>query len=314
MNYKYLFGPVPSRRLGISLGVDLVPYKICSFNCVYCECGKTTNLTLERSEFFSTKSIIDELTDFLKKKPFLDYITFSGSGEPTLHSGLGKIVDFLKTDFPDYKIALLTNSSLLGDKKVQDEIKKIDVVVPSLDAVSEEAFNQINRPLNTITARQIIDGLYDFSKNYKGKIWLEIFIISGINDNQNELDMFKQVIADLHPDKIQINSLDRPGTELWVKKTSDEVLNQVKEYLYPLSVEIISKPEAINNLKVEETDNAVNLILSIIKRRPCTIEDLQTATGIPVKKIKENIDKLINDKKIEDNKQDRGNFYRIKLN
>lgn len=314
MNYKYIFGPVPSRRLGVSLGVDLVPYKVCSFDCVYCECGRTINKTLERKEFFSTQNIIDELSSFLKDKPSVDYITFSGSGEPTLHNGIGKITDFLKSNFPDYKIALLTNGSLLGDKKVQEEINKIDIVIPSLDAVSENAFNKINRPINSITANQIIEGLFDFAKNYTGKIWIEIFIIAGINDNESELELFKQVLTKLQPDKIQLNSLDRPGTELWVRKTSDNVLHKVKDYLHPLPVEIISKPEVINKLSNDDYDNAGHLILSIIKRRPCTLDDLQTATGIPVKNIKMTINKLIGENKVEEILQDRGRFYRIKNN
>lgn len=163
MDYKYIFGPVPSRRLGSSLGIDLIPYKTCSLNCVYCECGKTTDLTFERKEYVPTERVIEELDDYLKTEPELDYITFSGSGEPTLHNGIGEIIKFLKENYPQYQLALLTNSTLLNDEKLQDEIKKLDLIVPSLDAVSEDVFQKINRPVEGLSAQKIVQGLINLN-------------------------------------------------------------------------------------------------------------------------------------------------------
>ncbi|MGC9361302.1 MAG: radical SAM protein, partial [Candidatus Syntrophosphaera sp.] len=147
MNYKHLFGPVQSRRLGYSLGVDLVPYKYCPLNCVYCEVQHTTHLTLQREEFFLLEEITSELDDFLSSQPELDYITFSGAGEPTLNSHIGDIVSFLKEKYPRYKLALLTNGILLSDAKVRREVLPCDLVLPSLDACHQDSFEKINRPL-----------------------------------------------------------------------------------------------------------------------------------------------------------------------
>jgi len=130
MKFKHLFGPVPSRRLGVSLGIDLVPYKTCTMDCIFCECGKTTNLTIDRKEYVPTAEILDELDAYLKQSPDLDYITFSGLGEPTLHSRIGEILNFLKQNYPRYKVAILTNGTLLFHKELRDEIKNTDIVKP----------------------------------------------------------------------------------------------------------------------------------------------------------------------------------------
>ena len=144
--YKYIFGPVPSRRLGISLGVDIIPHKTCSLNCVYCECGRTTNLTTKRGEYTPVELIWEELKDFLSGNPKLDFITFSGSGEPTLHTGIGEIVDFIKADYPQYKLALLTNSTLFSQGNVIEQVIDMDVIIASLDVATEKNFIRINRP------------------------------------------------------------------------------------------------------------------------------------------------------------------------
>jgi len=176
MKYKHLFGPVPSRRLGISLGVDLVPHKVCSLNCIYCEVGETTNHTLERKEYVPVSEVLDELDHFLSGNPELDYITFSGAGEPTLNIGIGEIISHIKENFPQYKLALLTNSTLLSDAKVRADVKKVDLLLPSLDAISEDVFSKINNPASNLRSQDIIDGLIEFKKIFKGEIWLEILL------------------------------------------------------------------------------------------------------------------------------------------
>jgi len=215
MEFKHLFGPVPSRRLGVSLGIDLVPYKTCSFDCVYCECGKTTNKTIKRIEYVPTHEIINELKTYLDKNPELDYVTFSGAGEPTLHNGIKQIIDFLEQNY-QYKVAVLTNASLFYDKKVRMEIKNADLVKPKLDAGSDEIFKKINRPHENLNLNKIINGLIEFRKEYYGKIYLEIFIIPNLNDTTTELEKIKDIVKKINPDKIQLNTLDRPGTEKWV--------------------------------------------------------------------------------------------------
>ena len=240
MKYKYLFGPVPSRRLGISLGVDLVPHKVCSLNCVYCEVGRTTNLTIERKEYIPLQDILDELKHYLDKGPKLDYITFSGAGEPLLHNGIGKVISFIKDNYPQYKLAILTNSTLLFDEQVRVEIMKIDLLLPSLDAVSDEVFRKLNRPNPKLNNKRIIEGLIQFRKDFTGIIWLEIFIVPGLNDTQEELTSLKKTIESIAPDQVQLNTLDRPGTESWIAPVSQNRMEEIAEFLKPLPVMIIA--------------------------------------------------------------------------
>jgi len=239
--YKHLFGPVRSRRLGISLGVNMAPFKTCSLDCVYCECGATTVLTTERREYIPTYSIIAELDHYLGANPKLDYVTFGGSGEPTLHSGLGKIIRHLKKNYPQKKLALLTNSTLLYDSKLREDIVQCDLIVPSLDAVSDDVFYKINKPEKSLNCASIIKNLIDLSKEFKGQIWLEIFILPRVNDTDKETALFKEAATAINPDRVQLNSLDRPGTCSDVAVPSRVRLEEIARKLAPLPVEIVSR-------------------------------------------------------------------------
>ena len=163
--YKTLFGPVPSRRLGISLGVDLVPYKTCSLDCIYCECGATTHLTMKRKEYVAVDQVKNELVTYLSRDKKIDYITFSGSGEPTLNEGIGDVVQFLKSDYPRYKVALLTNSTLFDQPEVRRQVKDVDVIMASLDTATEPQFRRVNRPHPKLDLNSIIDGIAAFPEN-----------------------------------------------------------------------------------------------------------------------------------------------------
>ncbi len=308
MEFKHLFGPVFSRRLGISLGVDLVPHKVCSLNCIYCESKVTTNLTLRRKEYVSFTEIVAELTEFLKTKQHLDFITFSGAGEPLLNGNIGEIIAFLKNNFPQYKLALITNSTLLSDKKVRNEIKNIDLLLPSLDAVSSDVFKKINRPNKQLENTKIIDGLSKFRKIFKGKIWLEIFLIEGLNDTENELKLLKNAIQKIKPDEIQLNSLDRPGTLNWVKPVSAEKMENIANFFKPLNAKIIAKNQKITNLDSLQ-NNVKSQILQTIKRRPCTNIELAKMCGIHIKEVNKNLGKLLSENKVFTQEQERGIFY-----
>jgi wyosine [tRNA(Phe)-imidazoG37] synthetase (radical SAM superfamily) len=186
MKHKHLFGPVPSRRLGVSLGVDLIPLKTCSLDCVYCECGKTTRLTVERKEYIPVDRVIAELEVYLRNNPPLDFITFAGSGEPTLNSGLGNVISYLKQNFRQYRTCLLTNGTLFTDPEVRAEAAAVDLIIPSLDAATEDTFNRLNRPEISLDCTAIINGLEQLRSEYKGEIILEIFIVPGLNDTELE--------------------------------------------------------------------------------------------------------------------------------
>lgn len=239
--YKYLFGPVHSRRLGFSLGVDLIPFKTCPLDCVYCECGKTTNLTLERKNYVSTAVVCAELDDYIAKHPELDVITFSGAGEPTLAANIGEVIKHIKTKHPQYKVCVLTNAILLTDKQVRQEIAQADIVIPSLDAVSNEAFEKVDRPHKAIKLEEIIESLIAFRKEFTGKLFVEIFFVPGINDTPEELQEFVKVLHQIKPDGVQANSIDRQGTEKWVQPITEESAQRIAASFKDFSIQFYGK-------------------------------------------------------------------------
>lgn len=222
MEYRYLFGPVRSRRLGRSLGIDLVPGNICSFNCVYCECGTTTHITEKRGEYAPVTRIQQELDHYLRTKRDINHITLGGTGEPALHSGISTILEHMKKHHPQYKRAVLTNSTLLSQPEIRRELKDADLILPSLDAVSETILRKINRPPAGITTDAIIEGLIQLRAEFKGEIWLEIFFIPDINTTEEELHLLRDAAVQIKPDQIHINSLSRPGAEAWVPPLPQE--------------------------------------------------------------------------------------------
>ncbi|MCD4719097.1 MAG: radical SAM protein [Desulfobacula sp.] len=309
--YKYLFGPVPSRRLGMSLGVDLVPHKVCSLNCIYCECGRTTNLTIQRKEYIPYDDVVEELKNYMKNNPAPDYITFSGAGEPTLNSRIGDVLDFIKTNWPDIPVALLTNGSLFNHEQVRTQILKANLVLPSLDAASDSVFHKIDRPFHEITIKDYIQGLIDFRKEYKGKIWLEILILPDINDSIKDLQLLKNAIIKINPDKVQLNTLDRPGTVNNLRPANKAELQQIINFWDFNNTEIIASVPERKDMKSyrEDTENA---ILETISRRPCTLNDLSKILGIHINEINKYLGVLDGDGKIETNRQERGVFYQTR--
>ncbi len=304
--YKYIFGPVPSRRLGMSLGVDLMPHKTCSLNCVYCECGKTTHLTIKRDEYIPVELIKKELKDFLSGNPELDFITFSGSGEPTLHAGIGEIAEFISTDYPQYRSALLTNSTLFYQEGLIEQVASIDIIIASFDCATKKNFIKINRPHPALDLKKIIDGLICLRKSFSGQLWIEVFLVPDINDNEIELKKIKKILDNIKPDKIQINTLDRPGTENWVKPVDNELLTHANELL--CGFEVIKDFTSEKNSSRLKKDN-LKEFLSALKRRPCTDKDLSQILGINVTEVKNYLEPLIKSGKIKKKEMPRGTFY-----
>lgn len=308
--YKYLFGPVPSRRLGMSLGVDLVPRKVCSLDCVYCEVGETTKLTLERKEYILFDKVVAELSHYFKNNPDPDYITFSGSGEPTLNSRIGDVLQFIKQTKPTIPVAVLTNGTLLFDPEVRGELKGADVVLPSLDAATNPVFHKINRPVPGFDIEKYIQGLIDFRREFNGKIWLEIFILPGFNFAETELKKLEQAIVKINPDSIQLNTLDRPGTVADLHSASREELEKIVQLWNFKNIEIIAAATQRKNVQSYRND-AETAILETISRRPCTVEDLMDILGLHINEINKYLDVLEAEKKIETVRQERGIFYQI---
>lgn len=308
MKYKHLFGPVPSRRLGVSLGIDLIEHKTCNLDCVYCECGKTTNHTMERKEYVKADEVLDELRDYLKENPYLDFITFAGSGEPTLNSKIGYIIDEIKK-MTNTKIALITNGVNLNEEGIIDEIKKCDVIIPSLDALSEDVFQKINRPYKNLKIEEIKTGLLKLREKYEGDIYLEIFILDGINNTEDELFKFKEFIKKMKVEKIQLNSLDRPPVETWVKKADIEVLENIKKYFEMENVEIVTKYKDRKLIKSYNKD-IEDLIMNMLEKRPCTIEDIGNISQKSKAEINKYLDVLEKEKKIKTEFGERGIYIR----
>ena len=306
--YKYLFGPVPSRRLGISLGIDLVPHKTCSYNCIYCECGKTTDLTAERREYVPTSEVIEELDSYLSESPKLDYIKFSGSGEPTLHNGIGEITRFLKGKYPEYRIALLTNGSLFFDKKMRDEVMDIDVIIPSLDSATERGFMKIDRPCSSLKAEDIIAGLVELRKEFKGHFWLEIFVVPGLNDTEEELSALSEALQRIEPEKIQLNTLDRPGVVDWIRAATQEEMERFAAGLDFYGIEITGRPSSRSGIDSFSGD-AVECIMQTISRRPCTIDDLSSVLGMHPNEVNKYIQLLVEEGRIKEKREGRGIFF-----
>ena len=308
--YKYLFGPVPSRRLGMSLGIDLVPEKVCSLNCVYCEVGNTTKLTTDRKEYILYDKIKAELSDYFQNNSDPDYITFSGYGEPTLNVKFGEILRYIKKIKPHIPVAILTNGTLFYDHSLQEEIKTADVVLPSLDAATEEVFQKLNRPADGLSLTNYINGLIEFSRNFKGKIWLEVFILPGYNDHQEELEKLKNIIREINPDSIQLNTLDRPGTEPGLRGARPEELQKIKDFWDLENVKIISAAATRKNTTSYRKDTE-SVILETIARRPCTLQDLTQTLGMHSNEINKYLDVLEKKEKIQSQELDRGVFFQV---
>lgn len=231
---KYIYGPVKSRRLGLSLGISLTPYKICSFDCVYCQLGKTTYRTSERKEYLNTEEVIGELKSWFLNNPDeaknLNYVTLSGSGEPTLNIKIDSVIARLK-EIANVPVAIITNASLLGDKPVRQALLGADLVVPSLDAVSPRIFQDIDRPEAGISIAGIIEGLVNLRREFRGKVWLEIMLVKGINDDLRHIKKLKEAVERINPDKIQLNSPVRTTAEPNISAVDKRKLEKIKEIL-----------------------------------------------------------------------------------
>jgi len=299
-----IFGPVPSRRLGFSLGVDTIPFKTCSLDCIYCQLGRTTNKTVERKEYVMADGILKELEKILEKGKRIDYITFSGSGEPTLNSKIGEMIKRIKklTSIP---VAVLTNGTLLYLPQMQEALSHADVVIPSLDAVSQDIFKKVNRPHPSLNIDRIISGISSFSKEFKGKIWLEIMLVKGVNDSLEEMRKTAKITEDINLEKIQLNTVVRPPAEEFAQALSLEELKRIKAVLG-------EKCEIIAEFKREQQKaykkDVEDVILTMIKRRPVTVADIVNSLGVHQNEVIKYMEVLERESKVK-NKLHNGRRY-----
>jgi wyosine [tRNA(Phe)-imidazoG37] synthetase (radical SAM superfamily) len=301
----HLFGPVPSRRLGRSLGVDLIPPKTCPYDCIYCEVGPTTHQTQRRFPY-RTQAIIEELAEYLKgPNPAPDVITLAGSGEPTLNLGLGGIIRVIK-EMTRIPVAVLTNGALLYLSEVRRELAPADIILPSLDAAREETYRTINRPLPELTLESLLEGLASLRREYRGQIWLEVMLLKGINDTEAELTHLRRPLASIAPDKVQLNTAVRPVVVSGVQPLEPEAMAAAAAFLGgPVEVIASFYREDI----VVETCQDEDLV-AMLSRRPMTAADLAQALGLPLVQVVARLKRLLDAGRVSHDRYHDQEFYR----
>lgn len=290
----HIFGPVPSRRLGYSLGIDIVTPKLCTLDCIYCQAGKTTKKTVERKEWINHKLIIDEFDEALRDNKKIDYITFSGSGEPTLNSGIGKIIRHIK-QICSIPVAVITNSTLLYMPELQKDLMGADLVVPSLDAASPDTFSRINRPHPDISLEKTVEGIRSFSRNFSGEIWLEVMLVRKVNDSMKEIQQIKNLTEAFRIDKIQINSISRPAQDETLKAANKQTLDLARN-VFGEKAKIIETFRK-DSLYTSHT-HAESSIFELLKRRPCSIKQLAQSLGLHETVALKHLAAMLSEKKI----------------
>ena len=306
-NINYVFGPVLSRRLGFSLGVDLVPFKTCSLDCIYCQLGKTTHRTIERQAYISSDSIISEVRKILKQNQKIDYITLSGSGEPTLNLHLGDIVASIK-EITNIPVAVLTNGTLLHLESVRDELMAADLVVPSLDTVTQELFCKINCPHPELEVSQMISGLKSFSQVFPGKLWLEIMLVKKLNDLPEEVERMNEVISSVKCDKIQLNTTVRLPADREIEPLTNEELSNLKKF-FGEKCEVITGFEGQQNTVRTDIQER---IISIVSRRPLNLSEISDFLGIPKERTTKYLFFLTKQGKIESLNYGSESYFQLK--
>ena len=305
---RFIYGPVPSRRLGVSLGVDLVPLKTCTYDCIYCQLGGTTNKTIKRGVYIPAKPIIREIEDFLNhmKNP-VDYITFSGSGEPTLHSQIGPIIGEIK-EMTSIPVAVITNGSLLFMDEVKRDLSEVDLVIPSLDGVSKTVYETINRPEDSLEIDRVIQGIVDFRERFRGQIWIEILYCRGVNDDPSEVAKMKEVLEKINPDRIQLNTVYRPPAEDFASPLDEERLREIGEN-FGAKATVINPYRGDKSLGRKREVEAH--IIDALKRRPLTAEDMAEILGLHPQEVIKHLKLLLNGNAIRHRLHGHKIFYEI---
>lgn len=293
VDFHYLFGPVPSRRFGLSLGIDMVPRKTCTLDCVFCEVGATTCRTLERREYVPTRLLLDELSAWFALRQTADYITVAGSGEPTLHTGFGEILAAIRArgGIPS---ALLTNGTLLHLPEVRRAAAKADVVKATLLAWDQASFTAVTRAHPELCFAACLDGLRLFRSEYKGQLWLEVFIVPGINAAPDQVRAIAKLAKGIKPDRVQLNTAVRPTAQQNITPLAPEHLQELTSLFTP-AAEIIARFSSTGLPARGATDAA---ILAMLQRRPCTAADIVKISGLAPASVAEMLHKLVAQKRL----------------
>lgn len=285
--YCYLFGPVPSRRFGRSLGVDLTPFKTCSLDCVFCQLGKTTHKTVIRKEYVPIQAVIAEIEHWMQDAGIADYITLSGSGEPTLHSDFGRVLEFLKSK--SIPSVLLTNSTMLDVPEVRDAASSADIIKVSLSAWDQCSFDRVNRPHHQLKFGRVVEGLKKLREQFGGKIWAEVFLMPGINSMPEDIEKISALLKTIKPDRVQLNTVVRPPAENFAAALPKNLMESFTDLFDP-PAEIIAEFNSNSTQDVHANEEA---IFSMLRRRPCTMDQIADVFGMHRNEISKYLGKLM---------------------
>ncbi len=291
--YRYLFGPVPSRRFGRSLGVDLTPPKTCSLDCVFCQLGRTTNKTMTRKAYVSLEAVLAELGAWIKENGKADYITLSGSGEPTLHSGFGEVLQFIRSH-SSIPPVLLTNGTLLHLPEVQEAASHAHIVKVSLSAWDQASYGWVNRPHPDLNFKQLIEGQKAFRNEFKGQMWIEVFLVAGMNSIPSDVEKIAALADLLRPDRIHLNTAVRPPAEDFVAPLSRERLASLCNLFQP-PAEVIAEYKDKGGFEIQANQEE---IISMLQRRPCTAQEIAETFSMHLNEVSKYLGKLLTDKRI----------------
>jgi len=306
--FQYVFGPVASRRLGRSLGVDLVEYKTCTYDCIYCQLGRTLNKTVRRSACVALEPVLGEITRRLAVRPQPDYITLSGSGEPTLYARIGELIDAIKK-ISTVPVAVLTNGSLLGDPRVREDLWHADLVVPSLDAGDDRMFQYVNRPHPRIKFADMLAGLVAFRREFAKPIWLEVFILGGVTTVDAEVDKIAEAAGRIQPDRVQLNTVSRPPAESYAMPASREQLERIAKR-FPVQTEVIG--EGRTQVNDRSSRVVTDALLDLLRRRPCSLPDLANGLGVHPSEVSKEIQRLLDQHLVRAEILNGCTFYKVR--
>jgi wyosine [tRNA(Phe)-imidazoG37] synthetase (radical SAM superfamily) len=302
--YRYLFGPVPSRRFGRSLGIDLTPYKTCSLDCVFCQLGRTTQKTVTRKEYITTEAVLAEIQEWLKTDGEADYITLSGSGEPTLHSRFGEVIEYIRANSA-IPAALLTNGTMLYLPEVRDAAANANVVKVSLSAWDQASYGWVNRHHPQLRFDELIEGQKAFRSQFKGELWMEVFLLEGMNSMLDDVRKIAQMAEKVHPDRIQLNTAVRPPAETFATAVSQEYLEALTHLFRP-AAEVIADFSASRETDVQANQDT---IYAMLQRRPCTAEQISAIFGMHVNEVSKYLGKLIRTEQIRSDRRNSSVYY-----
>lgn len=303
--HTYTFGPVPSRRLGRSLGIDCAPFKVCTYDCVYCQLGRTVEKRSKRKNFFPRKNIVEAVRHRIARIPRPDYLTISGSGEPTLYKGLKGLIKEIKT-VANIPCAVLTNGSLFWRKDVRDAVRGADLIIPSLDAGNPLIFQQINRPHPDIAFDDVLRGLRLLREEFEGAVWLEVFLVSGLNDGDREIAEIKKCVDLIAPDRVQLNTAVRVPAEQWVKAVEGERLQQIASF-FGDRCEVIA--DVARDLEPKEFSATRSDVLELLQRRPCTVDDISRGLALHRNEVVKYVGELLETGEIRGEERGTDVFY-----